>query len=345
MNDLTKENPHVISANGKTFVRNALFEWAYMGNFYPSTFRKETLEYLSEKALKGEAWRFDGERNDSYSILDNYLRYTFYRIQKENKIEFSKDGIWAIFNTGLVNKTYLPIYSLFQKNRNEGKQPWYFCGFIAEGEKWGRYPERCSVADFPRKPRRAQYFDDPAKLLYIVSEDGNELSLNFDHIFDRADRLPIELLKDLSAEPVPDKKSRLEFTTRDEYIHYLSDYNEELQDIINNGSTRRKLQERFRTAVELTRDKILWNYKTAIPMYYPRTEDISLLLPLSLVKEDEVDLALVVSKGDGGYLAETIYPLNWAYKCARLICRPNSDWLTPSAIRDNDDEDNDEDIQ
>ncbi len=75
-------------------------------------------------------------------------------------------------------------------------------------------------------------------------------------------------------------------------------------------------------------------------MYYPSTGNISLLLPLNLVKENKVDLALVVSKGDGGYLAETIYTLNWAYKCARLICRPDSDWLTPSTItKDNEDED------
>ena len=159
---------------------------------------------------------------------------------EEDKIEYTKDGKWACFNTGLVNRTYVPIYALFQKNRNEGKQPWYFCAFIADGEKWGRSPDRCSVADFPRRPKRAQYLDNPSDLLYLVSEEKDELSLNFDHIFDRADRLPIDLLAELSGREIPTKKQRGDFPNQNEYDSYLLDYNDELQDIINDGSTTKK---------------------------------------------------------------------------------------------------------
>jgi len=337
--DELKETPETKKNNA----RAALSEFAYLGGYKPWNFRKEALEYLAIKKALSEKWSFDGEAEDSYSILDNYLRYTFFRLFEENKIEYTKDGKWACFNTGLVNQTYVPIYALFQKNRNTGKQPWYFCAFIADGEKWGKFPDRCSVADFPRRPRRAQYLDNPSDLLYLVSEEKNELSLNFDHIFDRAERLPIDLLNELSGKQIPIKKQRGDFSNQIDYETYLLNYSDELQDVINEGNTRRRLQERFKTAVDMTRDRIVWNYKTAIPMYYPSTGKISLLLPLNLVKEDKVDLALVVSKGDGGYLAETIYPLNWAYRCARLICRPDSDWLTPSTITNDsgDEEDND----
>ncbi len=287
--------------------RHALFDWAYMGNY------SDTLNQLKTKALD-ESWSFGHEQSGKYSILDSYLRYTFLRIQRENKICYTKNGFWAIFNTGLVNDTYLPIYALFVKNKNPGKQPWYFNSFIAEGEK--SKEGRISVVDFPNKPKRAQYFDDPTELLYIVSESSNELSPNFEHIItDNVERLPIPLLKELVSDSVTEKTQK-----------------EELQAMVSRGNTARKLQERFRSAIDVTRNRVLWNYKTAIPTYYPRTEKITLLLPLCLVKDDVVDLALVVRKGDGGYLAETIYTLDWAYKCARLICRPDSDWLTPSAI-------------
>jgi DNA-directed RNA polymerase subunit RPC12/RpoP len=50
-----------------------------------------------------------------------------------------------------------------------------------------------------------------------------------------------------------------------------------------------------------------------------------------LVDDDKVDLALIVSRTiSGGYSGETVYPLNWAYEHARLVCKPDSNWLTAS---------------
>ena len=324
-----EDNIKSIVANDKkhktyTPHRDALYEWSYMGKY------SETLSNLKEKALP-ESWSFQYEKGNKLSILDSYLRYTFLRIQKENKICYTKDGQWAIFNTGLVTKTYLPIYALFVKNKIDGMQPWHFNSFIAEGEK--SRVGRISVVDFPTRPKRAQYFDDPADLLYMVSESGNELSPNYEHIItDNVDRLPVALLNEFLSCEISEKKSQSDFSSEYEYKQYLREYKKNLQEKIQEGNILRQLQERFRTAIDTTRNRVLWNYKTAIPTYYPKTGKITLLLPLSLVDENIVDLALVVSKGDGGYLAETIYTLDWAYKCARLICRPDSDWLTPSTI-------------
>lgn len=305
--------------------RNALFEWAFMGYNYD-----ETLKQLKEKALGGESWRFENEPEGKLSILDNYLRYSFFRIQKEDKIIYTKDSKWAIFNTGLVNKNYLPIYALFAKNI-KNKQPWFFKEFIAEGDK--SRIDRISVVNFPSKPLRAQYFKDPSDLLYVVSETGNELAPNYEHIItDNVERLPIALLKECVSDTIEEKKQRKDFQSDEEYYEYSLMYKSDLQKKVEQGKIARKLKDCFRSAIDVTRNRILWNYKTAIPTYYPKSDKISLLLPLCLVNEDRVDLALVVSKGDGGYLAETIYPLDWAYKYARLICRPDSDWLTPSTI-------------
>ena len=76
-----------------------------------------------------------------------------------------------------------------------------------------------------------------------------------------------------------------------------------------------------------------WNFKTAIPMYYPSNNKMSLLLPLSLLDDDVIDLALVTERTkSGNYLGHTILPLDWAYSNARLITRPDSDWLVADKI-------------
>ncbi|MDR2006776.1 MAG: DUF3825 domain-containing protein [Acidaminococcales bacterium] len=60
---------------------------------------------------------------------------------------------------------------------------------------------------------------------------------------------------------------------------------------------------------------------------------MSLLLPLSLTDDDVVDLALVTEKATAGnYLGHTILLLDWAYGNARLITRPDSDWLVAEQI-------------
>lgn len=55
-----------------------------------------------------------------------------------------------------------------------------------------------------------------------------------------------------------------------------------------------------------------------------------------------MDLALAIEKTpSGNYLGHTVLPLDWAYKNARLVCRPDSDWLSfkdITAVEGEDDE-------
>jgi uncharacterized protein DUF3825 len=52
-----------------------------------------------------------------------------------------------------------------------------------------------------------------------------------------------------------------------------------------------------------------------------------------LVSDERVDLALAVEKTiSGSYIGHTVLSLDWAYTNARLICRPDSDWLSPQDI-------------
>lgn len=85
----------------------------------------------------------------------------------------------------------------------------------------------------------------------------------------------------------------------------------------------------FDGAIKRARCMIDANYKTAVPQYY--NGKIQLLVPICLISENIPDLALVVSKNEQGnqYLGHTCLTLDMAYNNARLIARPDSNWLKP----------------
>ena len=89
-----------------------------------------------------------------------------------------------------------------------------------------------------------------------------------------------------------------------------------------------RIKNRITDAIDYAIKRVRWNFKTAIPIYYPGQKQISLLLPLALVDEDNIDVALVLEATESGaYIAHTILTLEMAYTNARLITRPDSDWL------------------
>lgn len=80
-------------------------------------------------------------------------------------------------------------------------------------------------------------------------------------------------------------------------------------------------------------ERVRRNYKTAIPQFYRdgRTGvgKMQFLLPVALLRRDSVELALTVDRLEHNYLGRTVLPLDWAYNNARLLTRPDRDWLRP----------------
>ena len=78
-------------------------------------------------------------------------------------------------------------------------------------------------------------------------------------------------------------------------------------------------------------DHAIWrvqrNYKTAIPQFHQGR--VQLLLPLCLTSRERADLALAVDRQRDGYHASTCLTLDMAYNNARLLARPDSEWLQP----------------
>lgn len=83
-------------------------------------------------------------------------------------------------------------------------------------------------------------------------------------------------------------------------------------------------------SIQTLKEKVKRNYKIAIPHWYEGK--IQLLLPLILTNEENIaELAFVVDKDKqrGIYRGKTILTMDMAYIDARLITKPDDDWLTP----------------
>lgn len=295
---------------------------------------QDMLEDLAALALP-ELWDFESTAQGStprYFILRNYLAYTFYRLQQEDKVAENPDMGLAAFNTGLVTATYEPIFACFQPT--EGEQAWRFAGFCRAGE---RGLGKDLVRAFDPLPARAGYFTRKEDLLYDASRKPQ---LDYDHIMiDNIDRLPLAFLRNElhysvdAMELLDDLEAETDVTAREELY-------DELRDLIEGDARmRNRLNNRLDDAVDLALKRTDWNYKTAIPAFYPERDIMSLLLPLDITEDDHSDIALVVELTESGaYLGQTILTMRMAYLNARLVCRPDSDWLSAEICGPSDDE-------
>lgn len=79
-------------------------------------------------------------------------------------------------------------------------------------------------------------------------------------------------------------------------------------------------------ALDTMKKKVSANYKLAIPQYYEGK--IQLLLPLCLMSDNKPDVAIAVTKKNNCYQGHTCLTLDMAYNNARLIAKPESNWLS-----------------
>jgi hypothetical protein len=86
----------------------------------------------------------------------------------------------------------------------------------------------------------------------------------------------------------------------------------------------------LRGALENLIPKIRRNYKVAIPVWYVEEKRMQLLLPFYPASGSDISCFLV-DRDDASktYCLKTIFDLDHAYFSARLITRPDKDWLNP----------------
>lgn len=299
--------------------RPALFKWAFCGLF------ESMIEKLANIAMP-ESWIFKNS-DKTNQILKNYLIFTFEKVLLENKIYISSDGQSAIFNTGLLDTSYLPIYALFtaiepEQGDKSKDQHWTFANFVVDDEA-----NKELLCKFLTLPPAAKYIARIGDVFY-ETKFGAPICDSSRIIADKIDRLPMLFIKKFVDENfcVKDIQS-LEVSARAEYLEELNNY------FKTNTEAFEKIKAELDCAIKLAFNKVCLNYRTAVPMYSHYSKKMCFLLPLNLANSQITDAALVIAKDNfGKHYGQAILPLSWAYIDARLVGKVDSSWLNIDSI-------------
>ncbi len=258
-------------------------------------------------------------------ILVNYFVHTFYELCKAQEKEPNGRYIveydrWIYFNTGLITGNMERIYAAFEENygaRSKGtkNKPQYF---LSQSPKNFMRDVHMITYCYPL-PDRCRYFDDFTQL---IMDGTKKPTVSWAHIIDENWARICKVLY-----PEADDTNS-EFKRQKQY----------------------DAQNRLQGALESALIRVLTNYRTAVPQSFKG--ELQLLLPLCILQPSKADLVLTISRvnskppipGMFTYTARTILTLSMAYQNARLVARPEKDWLVAAnVVTESDDEVYDED--
>lgn len=247
----------------------------------------------------------------AFPVLDSYVKYTFVRAFDQQKI-VEADRL-ACFNTGLLTAGHEEIFGVFTISDDYDRtQP-----ISASNKKWwlkswARAGDRI-LTDFMEFPHLAEYWTDPGEL---ILDPKLQVQLNLDHIIkDNLSRFPEELGGKVDKNGIPTDLEEHPNEDESEQAECLAD----VQPIPL--ATRNALEGSMKHSIRLAQR----SYRMAVPQFYHGR--IQLLLPLYLRDSKRPDLALTLERYGGWYRAATVLYTDWAYRHARLLARPNSEWL------------------
>ena len=115
------------------------------------------------------------------------------------------------------------------------------------------------------------------------------------------------------------------YPVRVQYGHILDDPRNQarLPQSVVNSKMKLKI---FTGVIDTSIKKVIANYKLAVPQYY--NGQIQLLIPLYFEDDNKPELALAVTKKNGYYQGHTCLTLEMAYNNARVIVKPDCNWLS-----------------
>lgn len=235
---------------------------------------------------------------EDYCVFCNFLRYTYYKAEKEGKV--LEHGNLRMFHTGWFHDNTDDVYMLWGYDE-EGKVQVYF---IRRSGKDAR--------DFIR------LFGKRVPILVefpiLQFETNLHIEPEYGHIIDEhVDRIPEETI---------------------EMIRHsigLQDNVEErsTQEIVRLG--RNFLRRLLDGCITDTRKRLANRSDEAVLFWNRTTNKMCWLIPLRLGITEKVNLTLVVEpsvlNGEPTYRAHTILPLREAFKCARLLGPVKAEWL------------------
>jgi len=275
--------------------------------------------YLSElsSAAKRESWNGRSE----YSILQNMQEQIYAKAKREGKLCYSNDGTFMAYNTCLCDSEYNEIFACFESDDETGKMK--YIGVCTAG---GGFLGKKIVRAFSSLPQRASFIQRKEDVIF---DNDKPLFVDAEHILlDRIHRLPLEFLRlhFSSSSEATEIIDRLESTCLEDAdvlfkrLRDIASVDEKIYDSMNCA-----LSNMIQKAVKSLR----WNYRLAIPCYYPKWDNMSFLLPMDFLRTGSPQAALVVQLVESGnYIGHTLLSMEQAYMNARLISSQESSWLT-----------------
>jgi len=227
--------------------------------------------------------------------LKNYLDYTFTRLQdleRDNSgkyFVFSSDGSRVCFNTGLQNSNQSDLIATFQKATPNPLDP------NKPITEWV-YRGCWAPIDYGY---RNHFPQDGLPEFAWYSTDSR------DYVFDTSYKLDSDVFDHMFVRAK--ERAGMPNASDDAVRIYLRGT---LQDMV----------------FEIRR-----NYKVAIPVYYVNEKRMQLLLPFPSFSDKNEYASFLIDRDDTSkrYRIKTIFDLDQAYFSARLITRPDRDWLNP----------------
>lgn len=239
---------------------------------------------------KNEYWDYIQHPTNGVPVLFSYLNQTFSRIQLQDKV---------IYATSRDGKEEFANFNTGLVTREQDEIYAYFKKNDRHRQMtaWGLSIPQWEFLEFNTdQSRYTKYFSElPVMATFFEDTETTQL------IFDTSIKVTIK------KDHIKKRKHRFP-----EKIANLDD-NSFFDEIIR--------------SLELATKRARRNYKTAIPHFYDNK--IQFLLPLCMTSKIDADLALVVNRDENSYVAHTVLTLDQAFNNARLLAKPDREWLTP----------------
>lgn len=261
----------------------------------------EVFSHFGYRGDQGESWETPYEKLARMAKVEDW---DFHRTQ------FKRPGQAYPILGNYLNYTFLRLQELDRISYSEdGSRACFNTGLQTANEK-------DIFATFFRNRQAAERLQ-PAWTLYGFFDSYSDRLSDFRPLPDIASYVedPADLVFDVC------------YQFEVNYDHIFDESGDRLPDVLRDNRTLAIAA--IQGSIQLLKQKIIRNYKIAIPHWYE--SKIQLLLPLNLTNEQEADLALVADKDRIRriYRIRTVLTMDMAYIDARLITRPDREWLNP----------------
>lgn len=290
---------------------------------------EKSMEDLSSLARK-EKWCYHNSK-DKHIILKIYLQYTFYQIYSQKKIAVDEKTGYCCFNTGLKSPEYEDIYAIMRKNQSkEIKQDYIMEGFSVSGSQG---LGKIIVEHFNPLPEKATFIKSNDDLIFNTDAD---IHTDIHHILiDNLERFPISFLENMTL-PFPEERKILLKIEKERNPFVKDKLFSKLEGLIEKNEVLFSLlRVSLTSAIQKAIRMVQYDYRNALPSFFPTRNVMSMMLPLKFTHQDEVEAVLLIEKTpSGNYQGQTILTLKQCYVNARLISPLENTFLDPGKIED-----------